>query len=140
MYGPFWITISDHRPIYGCFKGPGLHRYSRMKHSPTKMPVMLKRIALSNFKDSKVKFKLAMTEMLHTIPGHTGAREAGDVLQTISRKTVEAVPGKPDKNLRRKTFKDMAGRTGSGPGHQTNHIGMAGAVWQTQMERQYHTA
>ena len=117
MYGPFWITVSDHRPIYGCFTGPGLRRYSHMKHGPTKMPVQLKRIALSKFNDNKAKFKLAMTEMLHTIPGHTGALEAGDVLQIISRKTVEAVPGKPDKKLRRKTFKDcwspysIAGKT-----------------------------
>ena len=117
MYGPFWITVSDHRPIYGCFTGPGLRRYSHMKHGPTKMPVLLKRIALSKFNDNKAKFKLAMTEMLHTIPGHTGALEAGDVLQIISRKTVEAVPGKPDKKLRRKTFKDcwspysIAGKT-----------------------------
>ena len=52
MYGPFWLTISDHRPIYAWFKGPGLRRYDNMKHSPTKLPSALKRITLSNFQEN----------------------------------------------------------------------------------------
>ena len=117
MYGPFWVTVSDHRPIFGWFQGQGLKRYGHMKHSPTKMPPTLKRIALTNFQDNREKFRTAMKELVHSLPAHTGAEGAGDLLKTISRRTVEAVPSKPLKPLLCSTFKDgwspyaVAGKT-----------------------------
>ena len=77
-----------------------------MQHGPSKMPMQLRRIALSNFKDNHKIFGEKMQEMVKVMPTHTGAAEAGDLLQSISRQTVEAVPRQPKAKLNRSTFKD----------------------------------
>ena len=58
-----------------------------------------------------------MKELVPSLPVHTGAVGAGNLLKTISRRTVEAVPSKPLKPLLCSTFKDgwspyaVAGKT-----------------------------
>ena len=117
MYGPFWTNVTDHRPIFGCLEGIGLKRYSHMRHGPSKMPVQLRRIALSNFKDNHKLFGDKMAVIVQDMPPHKGAEEAGELLKTISRQTVAAVPRQPRSKLRRSTFKDgwspyaVAGKT-----------------------------
>ena len=117
MYGPFWTTVSDHRPIFGCFAGKGLQRYQTMNHAPRHMPSVLRKITLSNLQENRTKFHKSMSAIVESLPVHQGAQAAGDILQDICNRTVLAVPNRPLKELYRSTFKDcwspyaVAGKT-----------------------------